>query len=242
MRLRTVGAQARGRGIVKHGQNERRRRRLRQAGGRRGRPGRRGAAQIGRAARVSPGRRRHAVPCPWQARSKGGSADRARCSRRSQARSARGRGSSGALLASHRGIVGMQAQIARRRSARGVALANHARPRASRYGGHSNNSSWASMSKGVAPGCLSSVLALVGVDRQLDHAPGAPAARRVGASVRGALLRMPKAARPAAACKARALPSHGQAGDSGRSAGGLAARRGRGVAGGRWSGGTVACK
>ena len=179
---------------------------------------------------------------PWRARSKGGGADRARCSHRTQAWSAGGGGGSGALLASHRGIVGMQAQIARRRSARGVALENHARQRASRYGGHSSPSASASIAQGVSPGCLSSDLALVGVDRQLDHEPGAPAARLVGASVRGALLRMPKAARPAAACKVRALPSHGQAGDSGRSAGGLAARRGRGVAGGRWSGGTVACK
>ena len=56
VRLRTVGAQARGRGIFKHGRNERRRRRLRRAGGLRGRPGQKGAAQLRRAARIA---RRH---------------------------------------------------------------------------------------------------------------------------------------------------------------------------------------
>ena len=139
VRLRTVGAQARGRGIFKHGRNERRRRRLRRAGGLRSRPGRRGAAQLRRAARIArrPGRQ-------------GARADPARCS-----------GGSGALLASHAGAVSTLAQIALRRRARGVAPANHARSRGRRYGGHSNNSSWISMSKGVALGCLSSVLALI---------------------------------------------------------------------------------
>ena len=53
----------------------------------------------------------------------------------------RGRRSSGALLASHAGMVGTLAQIALQRRARGVALANHARSRGLRYGGHSNNNS-----------------------------------------------------------------------------------------------------
>ena len=151
----------------------------------------------------------------------------ARCSHRTQAWSAGGGGGSGALLAPRRSIVTMRAKIALRRRDRGAALANHARTRVSRYGGHSKNSAWASMSKGVAQGCLSSVLALVGVDGQLHCAPGAPASRLGGAGVSGALLRMPKAARPQAAGKVRALPSYGQAGNSGCGAGGAAARRGR---------------
>ena len=166
VRLRTVGAQARGRGIFKHGRNERRRRRLRRAGGLRSRPGRRGAAQLRRAARVArrPGHQRAA-------------AGLARGSRRTPARSPARGGVTGARLASHAGAVSTLAQIALRRRARGaaralrrrargVALANHARSRGLRYGGHSNNSSWISMSKGVALGCLSSVLALFHVEQQ----------------------------------------------------------------------------
>ena len=188
----------------------------------------------------------------------------ARCSHRTQAWSAGGGGGSGALLAPRRSIVTMRAKITLRRRARGAALANHARSRGLRYGGHSNNSSWISMSKGVALGCLSSVLALVGggcqprcaTDGQVDPPGGAGASWRWllannragqvdppgGAGAGGALLRTPMAVRPLAAGKVRALPSYGQAGNSGCGAGGAAARRGRGVAGGRWSVGTVACK
>lgn len=179
---------------------------------------------------------------PWQAGSQGGSVGQARCSRPPQASSARGEGSSGALLASPAGVVSMSAQIALRCRARGSALANHARSRGRRYGGHSNGRSSSSISHGAAHGCFSSVLALVGVGAQAPFTPAAAADRLGGAGVGGALLRTPTAARPLAACKVRALPSHGQAGNSGRSAGGSAARRGRGVAGGRWSGGTAACK
>lgn len=179
---------------------------------------------------------------PQQAGSKGGSAVPARCSHRTPAWSAGGEGGSGALLASRRSIVTMLAQIALRRRARGAALANHARSRGLRYGGHSNNSSWASMSKGVALGCLSSVLALVGEGIQPRCTPSSPRWPPGSAGVSGALLRTPMAVRPLAAGKVRALPSHRQAGNSGGGAGGAAARRGRGVAGGRWSAGTVACK
>ena len=164
-----------------------------------------------------------------------------------------GRRSSGAQLASHAGQVSTLAQIALRRRARGAAralrrrargaaLANHARSRGLRYGGHSNNSSWASMSKGVALGCLSSVLALIDGGSQPRCTPSRSRWPPGGAGVGGALLRTPMAVRPLAAGKVRALPSHGQAGNSGCGAGGAAARRGRGVAGGRWSAGTVACK
>ena len=142
------------------------RRRLRRAGGLRGRPGQKGAAQIRRAARIA---RRHGR--------QGAKAGPARGSRRTPARSPARGGVTGALLASHAGMVGTLAQIALRRRARGaaralrrrargVALANHARTRGRRYGGHSNNSSWISMSKGVALGCLSSVLALFHVEQQ----------------------------------------------------------------------------
>ena len=111
-----------------------------------------------------------------------------------------------------------------------------------RYGGHSNNSSGVSMSKGVALGCLSSVLALVGGGNQPRCATDGQVDPPGGAGAGGALLRTPRAARPLAASKVRALPSHRQAGNSGGGAGGAAARRGRGAAGGRWSVGTVACK
>lgn len=181
-------------------------------------------------------------PAPWQTGSQGGSASRARCSHRTQAWSARGEGISGALLASPAGIVSIPAQIALRRRARGAALASHVRSRGRRYGGHSNRCSSCSITHGAAHGCFSSVLAFVGVGARARCAPGAEADRLGGAGVSGALLRTPMAARPLAACKVRALPSHGQAGSSGRSAGGSAARRGRGVAGGRWSSGTAARK
>ena len=134
VRLRTVGAQARGRGIFKHGRNERRRRRLRRAGGLRGRPGQKGAAQLRRAARIA---RRHGR--------QGAKAGPARGSRRTPTRSPAGGGVTGARLASRQGIVSVLAQIALRRRARGAALANHARSRGLRYGGHSKNSSWISM-------------------------------------------------------------------------------------------------
>ena len=151
----------------------------------------------------------------------------ARCSHRTQAWSAGGGGGSGALLAPRRSIVTMRAKITLRRRARGAALANHARSRGLRYGGHSNNSSWASMSKGVALGCLSSVLALVGGGSQPRCTPSSPRWPPGRAGVGGALLRTPMAVRPLAAGKVRALPSHRQAGNSGCGAGGAAARRGR---------------
>ena len=118
VRLRTVGAQARGRGIFKHGRNERRRRRLRRAGGLRSRPGRRGAAQLRRAARVArrPGHQRAA-------------AGLARSSHRPQAGSPAGSGGSGAQLASPAGGVtsGQRrlrraARVARRPGLRRAAL------------------------------------------------------------------------------------------------------------------------
>ena len=151
----------------------------------------------------------------------------ARCSHRTQAGSAGGEGGSGALLASRRSIVTMRAKITLRRRARGAALANHARSRGLRYGGHSNNSSGESMSKGVALGCLSSGLALVGEDGQPRCTAWRSKDPPGGAGAGGALLRTPWAVRPLAACKVRALPWHGQAGGSGRGAGGAAARRGR---------------
>ena len=214
------------------------RRRLRRAGGFRGRPGRKGAAQLRRAARVT---RRHGL--------QRAAASPARCSRRTPARSPAGGGVTGAQLASRRGIVSMLARIALRRRARGAALANHARSRDPRYCGHSIISSWESMSKGVALGCFSGDSGLFHVEHQprcttagpADPPAAAGASRRwllannragqvdppgsAGAS--GALLRTPWAVRPLAACKVRALPSHGQAGNSGRGAGGAAARRGR---------------
>ena len=106
VRLRTVGAQARGRGIFKHGRNERRRRRLRRAGGLRSRPGRRGAAQLRRAARIArrPGRQ-------------GAKAGPARGSRRTPARSPARGGVTGARLASHAGMVS-SGQRRHRRAAR----------------------------------------------------------------------------------------------------------------------------
>ena len=164
---------------------------------------------------------------PWQAGSKGGGAAPARCSHRTQAWSAGGEGGPGARLASHAGIVSTLAQIALRRRARGAALANHARSRGLRYGGHRNNSSWISMSKGVALGCLSSVLALIDGGSQPRCTPSSPRWPPGRAGVGGALLRTPMAVRPLAAGKVRALPSHRQAGNSGCGAGGAAARRGR---------------
>ena len=118
VRLRTVGAQARGRGIFKHGRNERRRRRLRRAGGLRSRPGRRGAAQLRRAARIAR-RRGHQRAAAGLARS----------SRRTPARSPGGEGEPGAQLVSHAGQVARgrrrlrrAARIARRRGHQGAAL------------------------------------------------------------------------------------------------------------------------
>ena len=192
------------------------RRRLRRAGGLRSRPGRRGAAQLRRAARIA---RRHGR--------QGAKAGPARGSRRTPARSPARGGVTGARLASHAGIVSTLAQIALRRRARGAALANHARSRGLRYGGHSNNSSWISMSKGVALGCLSSVLALIDGGSQPRCTPSSSRWPAGGAGVGGALLRTPMAVRPLAAGKVRALPSNRQAGNSGCGAGGAAARRGR---------------
>ena len=118
VRLRTVGAQARGRGIFKHGRNERRRRRLRRAGGLRSRPGRRGAAPLRRAARVArrPGHQRAA-------------AGLARGSHRPQAGSPAGSGVTGAQVVSHAGRVTSgrrrlrrAARVARRPGLQGAAL------------------------------------------------------------------------------------------------------------------------
>ena len=192
------------------------RRRLRRAGGFRGRPGRRGQRRHRRAARVARRRgHRRAAASP------------ARGSRRTPARSPAGGGVSGALLASHAGIVSMLAQIALRRRARVAAPANHARSRGRRYSGYSKNSSWASMSQGVAPGCLSSDSGLVGGGGRPRYTTWDPRAPAGCAGAGGALLRTPMAVRPLAAGNVRALPSHGQAGGSGRGAGGAAARRGR---------------
>ena len=216
VRLRTVGTQARGRGIFKHGRNERRRRRLRRAGGLRSRPGRRGAAQLRRAARIAR-RRGH----------QRAAASPARRSCRTPAGSPAGGGISGAQLVSRwRAASGVRLSSLRRR-ARGVTPANHARARGRRYSGYSNNSSWASMSKGVSLGCLSSVLALFHVERRPRCTTGSSRYPPGRAGVGGALLRTPMAVRPLAAGKVRALPSHGQAGNSGCGAGGAAARRGR---------------
>ena len=179
---------------------------------------------------------------PWRAGSQGAAASAAGSSRRTPARSPAGGGVCGAQLASRRGIVRTLARIALRRRARGVAPANHARARGRRYSGYSIIDIWASMSKGLAPGCFSGVLGLFHVEHQPRCATGGQVDPQGGAGAGGALLRAPITARPLAAGRVRALPWHGQAGGSGRGAGGAAARRGRGAAGGRWSGGTVACK
>ena len=151
----------------------------------------------------------------------------ARRSCRTPAGSPAGGGVSGAQVVSRWRAVPRGRLSSLRRRARGAALANRARSRGRRYGGHSNNSSWASMSKGVALGCLSSVLALFHVEHQPRCAVRTSMWPPGGAGVGGALLRTPMAVRPLAAGKVRALPSHGQAGNSGCGAGGAAARRGR---------------
>ena len=188
-----------------------------------------GALLASHAGGVTSGRRRHRRAARI-ARRRGhqrAAASPARSSRHTPAWSAVGDGVTGAQLASRRGIVSMLARIALRRRARGAALANRARARRRRYGGHSIISSRKSMSKGVAPGCFSGDLGLVGVGGQ----PRCTTARQVdppaAAGASGALLRTPMAVRPLAAGKVRALPSHRQAGNSGGGAGGAAARRGR---------------
>ena len=188
-----------------------------------------GARLASHAGQVARGPRRHrrAARVARRPGRQGAAASPARGSHHTQAGSAGGGGGSGALLAPRRSIVTMRAQIALRRRARGVALANHARTRVSRYGGHSKNSSWASMAHGVAPSCLSSVLGLFHVEHQPRCATGGQVDPQGGAGAGGALLRAPITARPLAACRVRALPWHGQAGGSGRGAGGAAARRGR---------------
>ena len=203
-----------------------------------------GALLASHAGQVSSGRRRlrRAARVARRPGLQRAAASAARSSRHTPAWSAGGDGVTGAQLASRRGIVSMLARIALRRRARGAALANHARSRGLRYGGHSIISSWESMSKGVALGCLSGDSGLFHVERQPQWGTGGQVDPPGGAGASGALLRTPWAVRPLAACKVRALPWHGQAGSSGRGAGGAAARRGRGAAGGRWSGGTVACK
>ena len=189
--------------------------------------------------------RRHGV--------QGAAAAPAPCSHRTQAGSPGGSGGTGARIASHAGAVsrGLRrvrrpARIARRRSRQGCARvaapANHARSRGLRYGGHSISSSWASMAQGLALGCFSGDVGFFQVERQPRWSTGGQVDQLGGAGAGGALLRTPITVQPAAACRVRALPWHGQAGGSGRGAGGAAARRGRGAAGGRWSGGTVAPK
>ena len=203
------------------------RRRLRRAGGLHG-------------GTVSSGRRRHRRPARI-ARRRGhqrAAAPPARGSHRTQAGSPAGGGVTGAQLASHAGMVGggrwrhrRAARVARRRGhrrrARVAAPANHARSRGLRYGGHSISSSWESMSKGVALGCFSGDLGLFHVEHRPRCATDGQVDPPGGAGASGALLRTPWAVRPLAACKVRALPWHGQAGGSGRGAGGAAARRGR---------------
>ena len=203
-----------------------------------------GALLVSHAGRVTSGQRRvwRAARIARRPGLQRAAAGLARGSHRPQAGSPAGSGVSGAQVVSRWRAVSRVRLSSLRRRARGAALANHARARGRRYGGHSNNSSWASMSKGVALGCLSSVLALFHVERRPRCTTGGQVDPPVGAGAGGALLRAPITARPLAACRVRALPWHGQAGGSGRGAGGAAARRGRGVAGGRWSAGTVACK
>ena len=187
----------------------------------------RGRRRARRAARVArrPGLRRAA-------------ASPARSSCRTPARSPARGGVSGAQLVSRwRAVSGVRLSSLRRRArgvapanharARGRRYANHARARGRRYGGHSKNSSRASMSKGAAPSCLSSDSGLFHVERQPRCTTVGQVDQPGGAGAGGALLRAPITARPLAACRVRALPWHGQAGDSGRGAGGAAARRGR---------------
>ena len=227
VRLRTGSTPARGRGTFKCGRNERRRRRLRRAGGLHG-------------GTVSSGRRRHRRPARIARRPgrQGAAAAPAPCSHRTPARSPGGCGRTGARLASHAGAVSRGMRRVRRAgcvalargvqgAARGVDPANHARARGRRYSGHSIIDIWASMSKGLAPGCFSGVLGLFHVERRPRCTTGGQLDPPVGAGAGGALLRAPITARPLAAGRVRALPWHGQAGGSGRGAGGAAARRGR---------------
>ena len=176
----------------------------------------RGQRRLRRAARVA----------RWRG-VQGAAAAPARSSHRTLARCPGGSGGSGALLASRRSIVSMRAKITLRRRARGAARASHARSRDPRYCGHSIISSWGSMSKGVAHGCLSGDSELFHVERQPRWAARGQLDPPGSAGAGGALLRAPITARPLAACRVRALPWHGQAGSSGRGAGGAAARRGR---------------
>ena len=129
VRLRTVGAQARGRGIFKHGRNERRRRRLRRAGGLRGRPGQKGAAQLRRAARIA---RRHGR--------QGAKAGQARSSCRTPARSPARGGVSGAQL------------VSRWRAVSRVRLSSLRRRRVARRPGHQRAA--AGLARGVQGAAL----------------------------------------------------------------------------------------
>jgi len=194
----------------------------------------RGQRRVRRAGRVALARGvQGAAACPARrscragARCPGAAACPARRSCRAGARCPGGSGVSGAQVASRRGIVSILARIALRRRARGAARANHARSRDPRCGGHSIISSWESMSKGAALGCFSGVSGLFHVERQPRWAARGQLDPPGSAGVSGALLRTPITARPLAACRVRALPWHGQAGGSGRGAGGAAARRGR---------------
>ena len=174
--------------------------------------------------------RRHGVQ--WAA------ASPAPCSHRTPARSPGGCGGTGARLASHAGQVARGLRRVRRAGrvalARGVqGAARVATAPRSRGGsrksrsGHSIIDIWASMSKGLAPGCFSGVLGLFHVERRPRCTTGGQLDPPGGAGAGGALLRAPITARPLAAGRVRALPWHGQAGGSGRGAGGAAARRGR---------------
>ena len=166
-----------------------------------------GARLASHAGGVTSGRRRHrrAARVTRRHGRRGAMASPARSSRLAGALSACWRESrSGAALA------GRRSQITRARG-----------------GGHSISSSWESMSKRVAHGCFSGDSGLFYVGRQPHCTTGGQVDPPGCTGASGALLRTPWAVRPLAACKVRALPSHGQAGNSGRGAGGAAARRGR---------------
>ena len=188
-----------------------------------------GARLASHAGQVARGLRRVRRPARIARRPgrQGAAASPARGSRRTPARCPGGCGVSGAQVVSRWRAVSRVRLSSLRRRARGVAPANHARARGRRYSGHSIIDIWASMSKGFAFGCFSGVLGLFHVEHQPRCATGGQVDPQGGAGAGGALLRAPITARPLAACRVRALPWHGQAGGSGRGAGGAAARRGR---------------
>ena len=156
VRLRTGGALARGRGIFKQGRKERRRRRLRRAGGLHGGTVSRWRQRHRRPARIArrPGLQRAAV-------------SPARCSRRTPARSPAGGGVTGARLASHAGQVSSgrrrlrrAARIARRHGRRGAGAAP---ARCSRHAGASSPCGPKSRSGAALAGQLSQITRARGV-------------------------------------------------------------------------------